>query len=173
MNERMRQRAVDLRARQKNNEPMVCPRCGRDNMRLPISTNALSRHLRNVYVCSHCGTAEAMLDFMKQKMPLSQWSVFRPVCPPSGFESLPAEEVLRTVMKEQKDQLVHAFRMCRDDPENTEEYRYEAFETCPGLTELWTDPFYVKYKAADGIVLIRFRTADDGTTELAADIVSG
>lgn len=40
----------------------VCPRCGKRNMRLPLTTNALSRRV-DLYICSECGMAEALEDF--------------------------------------------------------------------------------------------------------------
>jgi hypothetical protein len=44
-------------------------------------------------------------------------------------------------------------------------------ESCPGLTELWPQPFQAKFAAADGAVLIRFRSGPDGGVQVAADIV--
>jgi predicted RNA-binding Zn-ribbon protein involved in translation (DUF1610 family) len=40
----------------------ACPRCGRDRMRSPEARNALSRKDNKTYVCSSCGTDEAMID---------------------------------------------------------------------------------------------------------------
>ena len=57
-----------------------------------------------------------------------------------------------------------------DDPGNAEWYRLEAFESCPGLIELWPQPFQAKYQAADGAVLIRFRNGPDGGIQMAADV---
>ena len=74
-------------------------------------------------------------------------------------------------MKEQADTLIHLYRMCRDDPENASEYRLEAFESCPGLTEVWTQPFYVKYRAADGAAIIMFKTGTDGRIQIAECVV--
>lgn len=41
----------------------LCPRCGLDELRSPREANALSRKDNRTYVCSSCGTMEAMLDF--------------------------------------------------------------------------------------------------------------
>ena len=38
-----------------------CPRCGQYTMKYPAVKNALSRRV-DVYICSQCGTEEAMLD---------------------------------------------------------------------------------------------------------------
>ena len=115
MTERMERRLLDLKARQQAEEHMLCPRCGADTMKEPVCTNALSR-VADLYVCDSCGTAEAMLAFMKQDYPLTSWAAFQPVRPPSDLEALPATEVLQRVMKEQADTLIHLYRMCRDDP---------------------------------------------------------
>lgn len=77
MTERAERRLLDLKARQEAGEHMMCPRCGRDAMKAPVHTNALSR-TADVYVCDACGTAEAMLAFMKQDYPLHLWAAFQP-----------------------------------------------------------------------------------------------
>ena len=52
----------------KTTEPSnICPRCGKNTMRMPLSTNALSRHRHGVYICSMCGTEEAIEDFNNTK----------------------------------------------------------------------------------------------------------
>ena len=138
-------------------------------MKAPVHTNALSR-TADVYVCDACGTTEAMLAFMKQDYPLHLWTAFQPVRPPVDFKEHSARAVMDTVLRTQSDALLRLYRLCRDDPDNAEWYRLEAFESCPGLTELWPQPFQVKYQAADGAVLIRFKTAPDGGVHMAADV---
>lgn len=76
MTEHMERRRLDLIARQQAGEMMTCPRCGADSMKHPIHTNALSRLDSELYVCDACGTAEAVLAYMKQESPLSQWAAF-------------------------------------------------------------------------------------------------
>ena len=170
MTERMERRLLDLKARQQAGEHMPCPRCGADTMKEPIHTNALSR-ATDLYVCGACGSVEAMLAFMKQEYPLTSWAAFQPVRPPSDLGALPAAEVLQRVLKEQVNTLIHLYRMCRDDPKNGSEYRSEAFESCPGLTELWTQPFYAKYQAADGAVILMFKTGADGRVQIAECVI--
>lgn len=41
----------------------ICPRCGEPKMREPEAMNALSRRDNKTYICSDCGTDEAMVDF--------------------------------------------------------------------------------------------------------------
>ena len=65
MTERMERKLLDLKARQQMGERMPCPRCGEDRMKAPVHTNALSR-VADVYVCDACGTAEALLAYLKQ-----------------------------------------------------------------------------------------------------------
>ena len=48
-------------------ETPICPRCEIVELRLPIAANALSRLTRGtaqqIWICSDCGTAEALEDF--------------------------------------------------------------------------------------------------------------
>ena len=67
-------------------------------MKEPVQTNALSR-VADVYVCDACGTAEAMLAFMKQQYPLTCWAAFQPERPPADFKARPAREVMETVLR--------------------------------------------------------------------------
>ena len=140
MTDRAERRLLDLKARQEAGEHMMCPRCGRDAMKAPVHTNALSR-TADVYVCDACGTAEAMLAFMKQDYPLHLWAAFQPVRPPADFKEHSARAVMDTVLRTQSDELRRLYQLCRDDPGNAEWYRLEAFESCPGLIELWPQPF--------------------------------
>ncbi len=41
---------------------MICPRCLEDTMKEPKVRNALSRRDNNTYICSNCGTEEALID---------------------------------------------------------------------------------------------------------------
>lgn len=85
----MERKLLDLKARQQMGERMPCPRCGEDRMKEPVHTNALSR-VADVYVCDACGTAEALLAFMKQQYPLTCWAAFQPERPPADFKARPA-----------------------------------------------------------------------------------
>lgn len=58
----------------KNNRRLMCPRCGCDKMHDNLHLNALSRRA-DVYVCSDCGTAEAMCDFFGVKDDLNDWTI--------------------------------------------------------------------------------------------------
>jgi predicted RNA-binding Zn-ribbon protein involved in translation (DUF1610 family) len=73
MHEIVKQTLSDIKALQDRGERVPCPRCGRDEMNEDVRRNALSRHA-DIYVCDQCGTAEAMLEFMKNPLPLTQWS---------------------------------------------------------------------------------------------------
>ena len=170
MTEKMKKRLSDLKARQKAGEHIPCPRCGADTMKEPVHTNALSR-IADIYICDACGSAEAMLAFMKQQYPLTSWSAFQPERPESDFRDLPAGEVLMRVQLEQIGMLTDICTKCMNDPEHAAEYRLEAFGSSPGLTELWTQPFQAKYDAADGAVLIRFRRDANGDLQVATNIM--
>lgn len=171
MTEKMKARLDDLKARQRKNEHMHCPRCGADTMKIPMHTNALSR-VADIYICDSCGSAEAMLAFMGQEYPLTSWSAFQPNRPECDFKELPANVVLMQVVSRQIDTLTEICKRCSEDPEHAAEYRLEAFESCPGLTELWLQPFQAKYDAADGAVLVRFKTGENGILQMAIDTVA-
>ena len=171
MTEKMNSRLGDLKARQQRGEHMKCPRCGADTMKDLVHTNALSR-VADIYICDACGSAEAMLAFMNQQYPLISWAAFQPDRPVSDFKDLTVGEVLMKVAIHQIDTLTEICRRCTQDPKNAAEYRLDAFESCPGLTELWTQPFLAKYDAADGAVLVRFKTDADGILQMAIDTVA-
>ena len=171
MTERMKNRLAYLKAAQADGLHTICPRCGRNSMKPVLHTNALSRHLENVYICDECGTAEAMLDFMKSPLPLSEWVWFRPRIQPSPFESMAAEQALTQIVSDQAETLKHSFLQAMAQPDDTADIRLDAFERCAGLTELWVQPFVAKFAAADGAVLLRYKLDEHGDTHFAADII--
>lgn len=171
MTEKTTRRLDDLKARQKAGEHMHCPRCGADTLKDPVHTNALSR-VADIYICDACRSAEAMLAFMNQQYPLTSWAAFQPERPASDFKDFPAVDVLMRITLEQVGTLTEICKRCTEDPEHAAEYRLDAFENCPGLTELWPQPFQAKYDAADGAVLVRFKTDPGGTLHMAIDTVA-
>ena len=161
---------LDLKARQQAGEHMPCPRCGKDTMKPDLHTNALSRHA-DLFICDQCGTAEAMLDFMNNPLPLTMWAICKPLRPASGFGGMTAADVLAKVMIDQLHTLIAIYKLCEAYPENRDEYRAEAYETCPGLTELWTEPFTARYDSKDSPVMLRFRMTESGDVQVAANIL--
>ena len=170
MTEKIQKRLLDLKAEQDADTPMHCPRCGANNMKQPLSTNALSR-IADVYICDSCGTAEGLLAMMRHSYPLHRWHVFQPLKPESDFKARPTKDVLAEILQTQIDKLERTFRLCRDDQENAPWHRNDAFESCVGLTDLILEPFHAKYSCADGSVLVQFRTALDGTIQMSAGVV--
>ncbi len=56
----------------------TCPRCGAP-LDKPLHSNALSRRAP-IYICSHCGQDEAMLDLLrKAPLPFDKWLLVREV----------------------------------------------------------------------------------------------
>lgn len=170
MTERYEKALADLKARQLAGEHMPCPRCGLDAMKTPVHTNAMSR-AADIYICDACGTNEALQAYMKQDYPLSCWAAFQPARPSGDFYTRPAGVALPEIAGTQLSELTRIYKLCRDDPDNAEWYRLEAFEKCPGLTELWTQPFQANYRACDGTVLIRLKTDEAGNIQMAANII--
>ena len=170
MTDRIRIALGDLKARQDSGEHMPCPRCGRNTMKERVHTNALSRHA-NIYICDACGTEEAMLKFMHNPLPMCEWAYFRLKQKASDFKTLPAEQIWKRVQDAQLSFLMNLYERWQDEHEYEDfnDYRADAFESCPGLTALWAQPFRAEYAAADGTLVLRFRFSDEGI-EVAADI---
>ena len=151
MTDRIRKALGDLKARQDAGEHMPCSRCGRDTMKENIHTNALSRHA-DIYICDACGTAEALLKFMSNPLPVAEWAYLRPVQRPSDFKTLTAEAIWERVQDTQVPFVMNLFERWQEEQayEDFSDYRAAAFESCPGLTQLWERPFRAEYAAADG-----------------------
>jgi len=172
MNERIERALADLRARQTAGEWMPCPRCGRDTLKPAIHTNALSRHADGIYICDECGTAEAMLDFMNNPLPTELWAMFRAPQYESDLKALPGVDVWKRIATEHGPILIDLYkRWTREAPgASFTPYRWEAFKRCPGLTEIWDQPFQAKYSVADGELILRLRHTEEGV-EIAADLL--
>ncbi|MBR2790889.1 MAG: hypothetical protein IKD70_09840 [Eggerthellaceae bacterium] len=172
MIERIMKALADLRARQTAGEWMPCPRCGRDTLKPALHTNALSRHADGIYICDECGTAEAMLDFMNNPLPTELWAMFRSPQPESDLKALPGTEVWKRIATEHGPILIDLYkRWTREAPgASFTPYRWEAFKRCPGLTEIWDQPFQAKYSVADGELILRLRHTEEGV-EIAADLL--
>jgi transposase-like protein len=48
---------------------MICPRCKKNELNPVEVRNALSRRDNKTYICSDCGTDEAMFDFAARSKP--------------------------------------------------------------------------------------------------------
>ena len=140
-------------------------------MNTHATRNALSRHAA-VYVCADCGTAEAMLDFMHNPLPLQQWALFHDGRPVSNFKALPGALVWERLQKQQIPYLMDLYRrwLAAEGKEDFEAYRAEAYQHCPGLTHLWLQPFQAVYRVCEGQLLVRFRKTDAGV-ETAHDVI--
>lgn len=60
-----------LKYKEMTGEQTKCPRCGGD-LSTVLAENALSRYA-DVYICSECGTDEAMRDAFSTPQPLESW----------------------------------------------------------------------------------------------------
>ena len=165
-------RLLELKERQERGEYSRCPRCGRDTMKPDLYTNALSRHAGGIYVCDECGTSDALLDFMHNPLPLECWALFRPEPQQNDFTELDSSIVLGIIEEEQIPFLSDLYDrwLNHENGEEFTEYRREAFNHCPGLTEIWESPFQVLYKVADGEVILRFRKKD-GQVDVSTFVV--
>lgn len=51
-----------------------CPRCGRNTMKPNLYMNALSRRAE-IYICSDCGSAEALADYFEVVDDVANWNI--------------------------------------------------------------------------------------------------
>ncbi len=170
MREDLKTGLLHLKARQEAGEQMLCPRCGRDTMKPTLTTNVLSRHADGIYVCDECGTAEAMLDFMQNPLPLECWAIFRENIPSANFKAVPGEEAVKIVRAEHMPRLIRVFQKWRAGGVDFSALRSEAFRECPGLTQIWEQPFQALYQVADGEIVVRFREKG-GAVEFVTDFL--
>ena len=163
---------ADLKARQEAGEQMPCPRCGKETMKPALCTNALSRVADGIFVCDDCGTQEALLAFMRNPMPVDEWAFLNPDLPSVDFKDLPGKAVWEQIRMDHGPALISIFKRWTQEKPGASftPYRWEAFKKCPGLTEIWEQPFQAKYDVADGELILRLRHTDEGV-EIAADLL--
>ena len=108
---------------------------------------------------------------MSNPLPMHEWACFRPQQPTSEFKTLSAEAIWERVQDTQIPFLMSLYERWREEHEYEDfsDYRVAAFESCPGLTQLWEHPFRAEYAAVNGKLVLRFRLTDEGI-EVAADI---
>ena len=169
MSKNIQEALLDLKARQEAGEQMPCPRCGRDTMKPVLVTNALSRHADGVFICDDCGSAEAMLDFMRNPLPLECWALFREGKGTVDFKAVPGEEAMKTIKAEHVPRLIRIFKAWKEGTD-FKDLRTQALKDCPGLTQIWEEPFQALYEVADGEIVVRFHQRDDAV-EIAADLL--
>ena len=162
---------LDFKARQDAGENLMCPRCGYDRMKPKLHTNARSRHA-DIYICDECGTAEAMLQFMNNPLPLSQWAFCNTDRAPGDFKAVPGADAWAEIQAEQVPYLIKLYDRWKAERDQSDfaEYRIDAHRHCKGLTDIWEEPFHAAYEVEDGTLLIRFRETATGT-EVAWDLV--
>ena len=162
---------LDLKAQQDAGEKMPCPRCGRNTIKAPLAHNALSRYA-DLMNCEECGMTEAMLAMMQNPLPLEQWAMFRDESPEFDFKALSMQEVTARVLGGQADELLrlHHAWVHRTEGQSFDAFRVQALKVCPGMVDLWKNPFCAEYQARDGQVLVRLRW-DGNKSEIAVDTI--
>ncbi len=170
MSKSIQEALLDLRARQEAGEHIPCPRCGRDTMKPVLTTNALSRHADGIFICDDCGSAESMLDFMRNPLPIECWAFFREDTPDADFKAVPGEEAMKTIKAEHVPRLIRVFQKWKACCVDFAKIRSEAIRECPGLTQIWERPFQALYQAADGEIVVRFREKGN-TVEVAVNLL--
>lgn len=67
---------LEVCAKQKSySENRLCPRCGKP-LRPNDIENAISRYV-DIYICSDCGTAEALDGFFGSPLPFEDWDIIK------------------------------------------------------------------------------------------------
>ena len=166
---RIKKRLADLKAMQENGKYTLCPRCGRKTMKPDLYTNALSR-AADIMVCDTCGMDEAKLAFMGSPTSLYQWAALQPEKPQGDFKALTAEEAWKRICDEQANTITRLYHRFADGKADANETRYEAFESCLGLTQIWTEPYHMRYQCKNGTLLIQFKETETGL-EMTASLV--
>ena len=77
------------------------------------------------------------------------------------------EEALKTIKDEHVPRLIRIFQQWKAGAD-FKALRITAMKECPGLTQIWEEPFQALYTVADGEIVIRFRENNDAV-EVAAD----
>ena len=165
----MERKLLHLKAKQQAEAETVCPRCGQNKLKSPLTHNALSRYA-DLYICSECGMTEAGLAMMNNPLPLEQWAVFHDKYPRLDFKALCMQEAVVRILSSQMEDLLrlHKAWVLREEGQSFDALRIQALTTCSGMVNLWKNPFCAVYLARDGQVLVRFRW--DGTqSEIAVD----
>ena len=168
MTERMKQALLDLKEKQEKGLYTLCPRCGWDTMKPDLYTNALSRQA-DLMCCDSCGSEEAILAFMNKPYSLYQWAAFQPKKPASDFRDRPGKEVWAIICDRQAITISNLYRRFRRG-EDPEEIRFLAHEQCPGLIDLWTEPYHMKYECSDGPLTITFTPDDEDSLSMEASL---
>ena len=166
---RIEKRLADLKALQESGAYTRCPRCGLSTMKPKLYTNALSR-IADIMVCDTCGVDEAKLAFMGSPGTLYQWAALQPEKAPGDFRAVTAEEAWKRICGEQANTITRLYHLFTDGKGTADEIRYEAFESCPGLTQIWTEPYHMRYACKNGTLLIQFRDTETGL-EMTASLV--
>ena len=168
MTDRLRKALADLKTRQEKGTYTLCPRCGLDTMKPDLYTNALSRQA-DILVCDQCGQDESVLAWMNKPYSLYRWAALQPEKPASDFKNRPGKEVWAIICDRQAVTISTLYRrfIRGEDPE---EIRFLAHEQCPGLIDLWTEPYHMKYECVDGPLTIAFSLDDDDNLAMDASL---
>lgn len=166
MTDRLRKALANLKAQQESGKYTRCPRCGLDTMKPDLHTNALSRQA-DLMVCDDCGTAEALLAFMNKPYSLYMWAALRPRKPASDFGTMDAKDVWDAICDQQATTISSLYWQFRRG-EDPEEIRFLAHERCPGLIDLWTEPYRMHYECNGGPLVVSFSDDGDGTLTMDA-----
>ena len=105
-------------------------------------------------------------------MPVDEWAFLNPDLSSVDFKDLPGKAVWEQIRMDQGPTLINLFkRWTMEEPgADFKAYRREAMKCCPGLTQIWEQPFQAMYEVADGQLILRFRNTDDGV-EITADLM--
>jgi hypothetical protein len=104
---------------------------------------------------------------MRNPLPLECWAQFQEGEATADFKAVPGEEALKAIKAEHVPRLIRIFQQWKAGAD-FKALRITAMKECPGLTQIWEEPFQALYTVADGEIVIRFRQNNDAV-EVAAD----
>ena len=86
---------------------------------------------------------------MSNPLPVAEWACLLPAQLPLDFKTLTAEAIWERVQDTQIPFLMNLYERWQDEHayEDFNDYRAAAFESCPGLMQLWERPFRAEYAA--------------------------
>jgi hypothetical protein len=159
MNDIMRRILFDLRARQMAGQKMPCPRCGRDTMDPVMENNPESRRETGLRICKRCLQQERDLEVMNNPLafPLYSWAVFQPDTSKNEFKHMTNAEAERYIEDEYIFYLMDLYSRYTSGRDQFADLDLEARHQCPGLTRMYSHPFWIRFDTAEGYLSIQFR----------------
>ena len=164
-----------VKRRQEANEPMCCPRCGRNDLVLPMRLNPMLDSV-GVFVCDDCFQKEQDLREMNTSFCVYDWACAYDGKPDGDYKERTADDAW---MEIKETLLPHILSLYETLSANSHDTWSDAFigfyfsvvRSCKGVTDIWNagdGHVHISFETSDGSVLLRLRNKD-GNAEYTAD----